>query len=240
MTDLRRVHQIVSAFHHRIALYYHSRFRDLRDLTVAQNRGHSACSGPPTSPASSQPGGKRQLSSKHAGPPAGRLSHGSFLPDRASQVLSRRVILRRITAELQVPGASPIRHPWGDDSAAGNVAVSCMGAADLMGVRDEPSVSASVAHLRRLVAAEVAAGTPESRIVIGGFSQGGHVSLRAGGLLHPHPPPPDTQEPHDAACVHRNTGHGHTADRPTNRLYNQCSRHPLLLIGHTVSTLVAD
>ena len=58
----------------------------------------------------------------------------------------------------------------------------CTGAADLMGVRDEPSVSSSVAYLRRLVAAEVAAGIPESRIVVGGFSQGGYVALRAGGL----------------------------------------------------------
>ena len=56
-----------------------------------------------------------------------------------------------------------------------------------MGVMDEPSVSASLVHLGRLVAAEVADGTPESRIVVCGFSQGGYVSLRAGGLPCMHP-----------------------------------------------------
>lgn len=50
--------------------------------------------------------------------------------------------------------------------------------ADLMGVRDEPSVAASVGYVKELVAAEVAAGTPESRIVLAGFSQGGHITLR--------------------------------------------------------------
>jgi len=49
---------------------------------------------------------------------------------------------------------------------------------DLMGVRDEPSVAASVGYVKELVAAEVAAGTPESRIVLAGFSQGGHITLR--------------------------------------------------------------
>lgn len=50
---------------------------------------------------------------------------------------------------------------------------------DLMGVRDAPSVSSSVAYVNRLIATEVANGTPENRIVLGGFSQGGHISLRA-------------------------------------------------------------
>lgn len=42
---------------------------------------------------------------------------------------------------------------------------------DLMGMRDTPSVTASMAYIQRLIEAEVTAGTPENRIVLGGFSQ---------------------------------------------------------------------
>ena len=43
-----------------------------------------------------------------------------------------------------------------------------------------------MAHVRELVQAEVAAGVPASRIVVGGFSQGGHIAYKAV-LTHPEP-----------------------------------------------------
>jgi pimeloyl-ACP methyl ester carboxylesterase len=49
---------------------------------------------------------------------------------------------------------------------------------------DEPGVSESVRHVAALIESEVAAGIPAERIVLGGFSQGGHVALKAA-LTHP-------------------------------------------------------
>jgi phospholipase/carboxylesterase len=48
---------------------------------------------------------------------------------------------------------------------------------------DEAGVRASVAHIERLIAREVARGVPSERIAIAGFSQGGAVAL-ATGLRH--------------------------------------------------------
>lgn len=45
---------------------------------------------------------------------------------------------------------------------------------------DAPGVEASVAYFRELVQAEVDAGIPSERIVLGGFSQGGAMALHAG------------------------------------------------------------
>lgn len=50
---------------------------------------------------------------------------------------------------------------------------------DLMGVRDTPAITASVEYVNKLLKEEIANGTPADRIVVGGFSQGGHISLRA-------------------------------------------------------------
>lgn len=49
---------------------------------------------------------------------------------------------------------------------------------DLMNVRDSEAVRESVVYLNQLIREEAAAGTPADRIVIGGFSQGGHITLR--------------------------------------------------------------
>jgi predicted esterase len=54
---------------------------------------------------------------------------------------------------------------------------------DLMNVRDAPAIGQSVDYVNQLVRNEVAAGTPADRIVIGGFSQGGHIALRTASQL---------------------------------------------------------
>lgn len=51
---------------------------------------------------------------------------------------------------------------------------------------DPEGVAAAVSHVRTLIEQEVAAGIPLSRIVVGGFSQGGHVAYKAA-LTHPQP-----------------------------------------------------
>ncbi|KAK9867401.1 hypothetical protein WJX84_005744 [Apatococcus fuscideae] len=48
----------------------------------------------------------------------------------------------------------------------------------LKGEQDGPGVSASVAHIEGLIQQEVRAGIARERIVVGGFSQGGHVALK--------------------------------------------------------------
>lgn len=45
---------------------------------------------------------------------------------------------------------------------------------------DEPGMLRTVGSLSRLISAEVDAGIPAERIVIGGFSQGGAMSLLTG------------------------------------------------------------
>jgi phospholipase/carboxylesterase len=51
---------------------------------------------------------------------------------------------------------------------------------------DEAGVRASIAHIERLVAREVARGVPSQRIALAGFSQGGAIAL-ATGLRHAQP-----------------------------------------------------
>jgi phospholipase/carboxylesterase len=51
---------------------------------------------------------------------------------------------------------------------------------DLAGRADSKGVDASVARVDALIAREVERGTPVSRIVLAGFSQGGAVTLAAG------------------------------------------------------------
>lgn len=43
---------------------------------------------------------------------------------------------------------------------------------------DPEGVAAAVAHVNTLIEEEVAAGVPRHRIVVGGFSQGGHVAYK--------------------------------------------------------------
>lgn len=45
--------------------------------------------------------------------------------------------------------------------------------------RHVPCPCRSVDYVNQLVAQEVAAGIPHDRIVVGGFSQGGHIALKA-------------------------------------------------------------
>ena len=49
---------------------------------------------------------------------------------------------------------------------------------------DPEGTAESVAYVASLVAEEIAAGIPPERIVVGGFSQGGHIALKAS-LQHP-------------------------------------------------------
>ena len=49
---------------------------------------------------------------------------------------------------------------------------------------DAAGILASTAYVEELVAAEVAAGVPRSRIVVAGFSQGGAIALTAGLRAH--------------------------------------------------------
>jgi phospholipase/carboxylesterase len=58
--------------------------------------------------------------------------------------------------------------------------------ADLVRREDEQGVRASQARVEQLIAREVERGTPASRIVLAGFSQGGAIILQAG-LRHPEP-----------------------------------------------------
>ncbi|MGH6622322.1 MAG: alpha/beta hydrolase [Burkholderiaceae bacterium] len=58
--------------------------------------------------------------------------------------------------------------------------------ADLVRREDEAGVRASQARVEQLIAREVERGTPASRIVLAGFSQGGAITLQAG-LRHPEP-----------------------------------------------------
>lgn len=44
---------------------------------------------------------------------------------------------------------------------------------------DPEGIAESIKYVDDLIAAEVAAGTPTDRIVLGGFSQGGHIALKA-------------------------------------------------------------
>lgn len=58
--------------------------------------------------------------------------------------------------------------------------------ADLVRREDEKGVRASQVRVEQLIAREVERGTPTSRIVLAGFSQGGAITLQAG-LRHPAP-----------------------------------------------------
>lgn len=48
----------------------------------------------------------------------------------------------------------------------------------LSGDLDHKGIEESVAHMRDIIAGEVAAGVPLNRIVVLGFSQGGHIALK--------------------------------------------------------------
>jgi phospholipase/carboxylesterase len=58
--------------------------------------------------------------------------------------------------------------------------------ADLVRREDEQGVRASQTRIEQLIAREVERGTPTSRIVLAGFSQGGAITLQAG-LRHSEP-----------------------------------------------------
>lgn len=62
---------------------------------------------------------------------------------------------------------------------------------DILGVdfgsqQDEPGIRGSQSEIEKIIAAEVDAGVPSSRIVLAGFSQGGVIALHTG-LRHPQP-----------------------------------------------------
>lgn len=56
--------------------------------------------------------------------------------------------------------------------------VACLGMLPPGKPFDPAGVAESVAHVQSLIAEEVAAGIPLNRIVVGGFSQGGHVAYK--------------------------------------------------------------
>ena len=66
-----------------------------------------------------------------------------------------------------------------DNAAADADAGAGAEAADEQGVHGEGVLSGAVERIHELIAAEVAAGLPHSRILLGGFSQGGLVALAA-------------------------------------------------------------
>lgn len=49
---------------------------------------------------------------------------------------------------------------------------------------DPEGTAESIAYVDDLIAAEVKAGIPPERIIVGGFSQGGHIALKTA-LQHP-------------------------------------------------------
>lgn len=99
--------------------------------------------------------------------PCPRPAHPASLPPRVFPTAPTRPIT--VNFGSQMPGWFDIDHLDEESMAA-----------MMRGHRgfDPEGVAESIAYVSDLVGKEVAAGTPPSRIVVGGFSQGGHVALR--------------------------------------------------------------
>jgi len=93
-----------------------------------------------------------------------------------------------VVKELENLGAPPVRYVF---PHAPTMPVTINGGhvmrawydilgADLVRREDEAGVRASQARVEQLIAREVERGTPASRIVLAGFSQGGAITLQAG------------------------------------------------------------
>lgn len=88
----------------------------------------------------------------------------------------------------------------------------------------------------------VAGGTLQSSSsVVGGFPQQGGVSPFRRAPLHPHPVVPPLYKPHDASCIHVSEYRKWSQRFLSHRLIAKLnSRHLVVLIGHSVSTPLAD
>ncbi|KAL8726558.1 MAG: hypothetical protein Q9181_006003 [Wetmoreana brouardii] len=69
---------------------------------------------------------------------------------------------------------------------APNIPITVTGFDDLAQAQDQPGILRSRDYFHSLVKAEIEKGIPSNRIVLGGFSQGGAISIFAG-LTSPHP-----------------------------------------------------